>query len=238
MTPDPRIALAFEATWPAAEFADSGALRSGRGLGAGGRVSSTRALSPHWTEADISAAEAVHHGWQQRPMFRVTDTDRPLQQALAARGYMAETPTAILSADLGALDISRPRMTTFDIWPPLEIQRTIWAAGNINPARQAVMDRVTGPRTAILGRLDDRAAGAGFVALHGDVAMIHALEVLSDFRRRGLARHMMRAAAEWAKANGASHLALAVSRPNVAALALYTGMGFQEVGGYGYWAKA
>nr|WP_230383175.1 GNAT family N-acetyltransferase [Paracoccus shanxieyensis] len=98
------------------------------------------------------------------------------------------------------------------------------------------MDHVQGPKTALLGRLDDRAAAAGFVAIQGPVAMIHALEVLSAFRRRGLAGWMMRAAAQWAQQAGASTLALAVSRSNTPAMALYRSLGFAEVGGYGYWA--
>ncbi|MTH66267.1 GNAT family N-acetyltransferase [Paracoccus shanxieyensis] len=236
MTPDPAIALAFETTWPAAERRDHGALRTGRGLGAGGRVSSTRAMSSGWSDADIDAAEATHRGWDQPPMFRVTDDDTALQQALAARGYLSQTPTAIMACPLSGLLGDMPGMVAFDIWPPLAIQREIWSAGNINPARQAVMDHVQGPKTALLGRLDDRAAAAGFVAIQGPVAMIHALEVLSAFRRRGLAGWMMRAAAQWAQQAGASTLALAVSRSNTPAMALYRSLGFAEVGGYGYWA--
>ena len=47
---------------------------------------------------------------------------------------------------------------------------------------------------------------------------------------------MMRAAAQWAQQAGASTLALAVSRSNTPAMALYHNLGFAEVGGYGYWA--
>ena len=55
--------------------------------------------------------------------------------------------------------------------------RALWAEGGIGPARLAVMDRVTLPKTAILGRTGDRAAGVAFVAATGDCAMLHALEV-------------------------------------------------------------
>ncbi|MGA0615636.1 GNAT family N-acetyltransferase [Paracoccus sp. KR1-242] len=237
MTPDPQLSLAFETTWPAAEIVDTGAIRSGRGLGAGGRVSSSIALSPDWTEADLSAAEALHRDWQQRPMFRLPDSDRRLGEALAARGYRAESPTAIMTANCAALVAEIPALTIFPIWPPLAIQRELWAAGNIGPARQAVMERVAEPKISILGRLDDRAAGSAFVAVEGPVAMVHAIEVAPQFRRRGVGAFLVRAAAEWAARQGAPRLGLAVSRSNAGARALYDRMGFSEIAGYSYWAR-
>lgn len=237
MTPDAQINHAFEVTWPAAETVDSGGFRTGRGLDAGGRVSSSRALSEDWRPEDIEAVEKVHRDWAQQPMFRLPDSDSRLQDALLMRHYHAHTPTAVMVCDCAALAREMPRMTTFAIWPPLAIQRDIWAAGNITPPRQAVMDRLTLPKTALLGRLDDRAAAAGFVALDGPVAMIHAIEVAPEFRRRGLAGWIISAAAHWAQERGASRLGLAVGRANSAARAAYDRMGFAEMGGYSYWTR-
>lgn len=237
MTADPDIARAFETTWPAAETVDHGALRSGRGQGAGGRVSSTRSLSDDWHPDDIAAAETVHQGWGQRPMFRLADDDARLRAALLAHGYRSETPTAILAGACAALAAPVPRLTTFAIWPPLAIQQDLWAAGNVDAARQAVMARVPLAKTAILGRLNDRAAGAAFVAVDGPVAMIHAVEVAPGFRRQGLAGWMVRTAASWALDQGADRLALAVSRDNTGARASYDRLGFREIAGYSYWVR-
>ena len=78
MTPgDPDLARAFETTWPAAEYADAGAFRVGRGYGAGGRVSSARALRQDWDEADIPAVEAIA---QMRQSF--------LELRVAVHGHM------------------------------------------------------------------------------------------------------------------------------------------------------
>lgn len=93
------------------------------------------------------------------------------------------------------------------------------------------------PRAALLARIEDRAAGAAFVATDGPVAMIHAIEVLPAFRRRGLASWLLRRAAVWGQQNGASRLGLAVSRANRDARALYDRMGFKEAGGYRYWVR-
>lgn len=234
---DAALADAFEASWPAAETARAGGFVVGRGLGAGGRVSSAR-VAGVWAEDDIEAAEAVHAGWNQRPMFRVWDEDATLIRALLARGYAAEIPTLVLVAPLAPLaDPPLPVMRCFAIWPPLAIQRQIWAEGSISPARQAVMARVALPKAAILARISDRAAGAGFVALAGDVAMLHGVEVPPEFRRKGVASWIVRQAVQWAAEAGGTRLALAVSRGNTAARGLYDEVGFREAGSYAYYAR-
>ena len=92
------------------------------------------------------------------------------------------------------------------------------------------MDRAPGPKTALLGRIRDRAAGVGFVAVHGPVAMVHALVVPPEFRRQGVAAWLMRRAGHFATGHGAPRVALAVTRANAGALALYDRLGFVEVG--------
>lgn len=234
---DSAFAEAFETTWPAAEYADAGGFRLGRGLGAGGRVSSARVTGP-WTADDIVSVEQISQSWDQPPMFRVADGDDRLAAVLGQAGYRIEKPTLIMSAALDRLtDRDIPPVTAFAVWPPLAIQREIWTAGNIGPARQAVMDHVTLPKTAILGRTNDRAAGAAFVAIGNQVAMIHAVEVLAEWRRRGLAGWMIREAAFWARDNGATRMGLAVTRGNTGAIAAYRGLGFQEVAGYSYYSR-
>lgn len=234
---DTALAEAFEATWPAAEYADAGGFRVGRGMGAGGRVSSARRVGD-WTHDDIKAAIHQHVQWRQPPLFRAYDDDRALTGALAEHGYCRENPTAIMALETSALiDREIPPVTAFAIWPPLAIQREIWASGNINPARQKVMMAVATPRSSILGRIADRAAGTAFVAVHRGVAMVHCVEILPDFRRRGLAGWMMRCAAFWAAEQEADRIGLAVSRANTGAVALYRQLGFQEVAGYSYYAR-
>lgn len=234
---DAVLAEAFEATWPAAEHADAGGFRVGRAPGAGGRVNSAR-VAGDWADADIDAAIAVMRDWDQPAVFRVLDGDDRLRAALEARSFARQNPTAIMSAPVAALtDRDLPPVTAFAIWPPMAIQRDIWAAGNIKAARQQVMLRVPEPRTALLGRIKDRAAGAGFVAIHGDMAMVHALEVLPPWRRLGVAGWLMRKAAFWAAENGASRIGLAVSRANEGAVALYRAMGFDEIAGYAYYER-
>lgn len=233
---DQPLANAFEATWPAAEYADTGGFRVGRGFGGGGRVSSARALAD-WTDAGMDAAIAVQRGWGQRPLFRARDDDTRLTEALLARGLQRENPTLIMAAVIAALDDRPiPPVTAFTVWPAMAIQREIWAEGNISVARQAVMEHAPQPKVSLLGRLEDRAVGAGFVAVHDGVAMLHGLEVLPGWRRKGMGGWLVRRAANWAAGQGAGRLALAVSRANTGAVALYRSLGFQDVVGYAYYA--
>ena len=96
------------------------------------------------------------------------------------------------------------------------------------------MQRVLGPKTAILARSADRAAGVAFVAIHGTFAMLHALDVTPVLRRKGVARHILQAAADWARLQGATDFGLAVTAANAPARALYASFGMQAVGQYHY----
>jgi GNAT superfamily N-acetyltransferase len=172
-------------------------------------------------------------GWGQRPLVMVRSGEEALDRALAARGYLEHEPSVLLAAPIGALAARRDE-TAITCHAPLARMAEIWAADGIRPARLAVMDRAPGPKTWLLGRFGDRAAGCGFVALHGGVAMLSALVVAPDARRRGLGARLTRGAAGWAAAQGASTLALAVTRGNAPARALYAGLGMAEAGAYHY----
>lgn len=228
---------ALDATWPPVSTRQAGGWLVREGLGGGKRVSSASALDDGAAQG-IAAAEAAHHALGQPPLFCLREGQDGLDQALAARGYRVLDPVVLLAAPVALIAAHPPaHLSSFPLWPPLAITRDIWAAGGTGTARQAVMDRVAAPKTAILGRAADRAAGAVFVAAEGDIAMVHALHVAEVARRQGLARNLMRAAAAWAHDQGARTLALAVTRANAPANALYAALGLVPVGHYHYRAK-
>lgn len=155
---------------------------------------------------------------------------------LAERGYEVVDPVELRAGPIADFPDYNP-MRAFPHWPPLAVVREVWEAGGIGAARQAVMDRVQGPKCAIVGRSpggSDRVAGAGFVGVHGKVAMIHSLEVVPDLRRQGSANQMMCAAAKWAQDQGAEWLALLVKADNEPAVRLYASLGMGVVGHYHY----
>jgi N-acetylglutamate synthase len=229
-----RLFAALEATWPPAGRSVCGPFTLREGLGGGKRVSAATAAGPV-TAADIAEATAAMRALGQGTLFMVREGEGPLDALLAAASHAVVDPTDILAAPVAALDLPKPpRLAAIPAWPPLAIQREIWAAGGIGPARVAVMERAVAPRTALVGRIDDRAAGTAFVAVHDGIAMVHAVEVAARFRRRGVARQMMAGALHWARDAGATHMAVLVTQANVGAQALYASLGLVRVGQYHY----
>lgn len=222
----------MEATWPPLGRRALGPFTLRDGAGGGKRVSAA-SCSGGFSEADVAALEAA----MAEPLMLIRDGDTALDAALAARGWAVVDPVVAYAAPVQALAADLPPLAAFPHWPPLEIGRAIWDEGGIGPARVAVMDRAAGPKAAILARAGDRPAGMAFVAVHGSEAMLHALEVRPDRRRRGVGRTLLHAAANWAALQGADRLSLVVTRQNAAARALYARLGMQTVGQYHYRAK-
>lgn len=224
----------MDATWPAAACHQVGPWTIRDGQGGGSRVSAATARLPVGADERLLAEQAMQD-LGQTPLFMIRPGDDTLDAQLAAAGYVIKDPVIAYAAPvakLAALDL--PPKTAFRAWPPLALQAEIWATGGIGPARLAIMDRALGPKTSFLGRLQDQGAGSAFVACQGPDAMLHALEVLPQFRRQGLGRHLLIAAARWAQEHAAQTLSLVVTRANPGANALYTSLGMGVVGQYHY----
>jgi len=235
MTPAQLLA-AMEATWRPAATSALGPWRIRNGQGGGKRVSATTAEGD-WQDTDIPQAEAAMAALDQPALFLIREGDGGLDQALMARGYRIVDPVVAYAAPLASLTQPPDPMTTFPHWPPMAIAADLWAEGGIGPARIAVMQRAQGPKTAILARAQDRAAGAAFVAIHENIAMLHGLEVTPSQRRQGSAHNILRASAVWAQQNGADTLSLVVTVANDPARRLYASMGMSVVGQYHYRQK-
>jgi len=236
MTPD-AIYDVLEQTWPAASYARVGPWMIREGAGGGQRVSAAT-VEGAFEDADIPQAEAAMVALGQTPLFMLRHSDGRLDEMLAARGYKRHDPVVVYAAPVADLASPAPSaMSAFPTWPPLSIAVQLWEEAGIGPSRLAVMDRVLGAKTCILGRANDRASGVAFVALHGRTAMLHALEVSSTQRRQGSGSDIMRMAALWAQGQGADMLCLAVTEGNAAARALYAGLGMTVVGAYHYRKK-
>ncbi|MBL9048983.1 MAG: GNAT family N-acetyltransferase [Tabrizicola sp.] len=231
MSPE-TLAEVMEATWPPASYRTLGPFTLRDGAGGGKRVSAASCDGPV-TEAEVDAAEAA----MAQPLMLIRAGQDRLDATLAARGWQIIDPVVAYAAPVQALTADLPTLAAFPHWPPLEVARSIWAEGGIGPARIAVMERVGGPKAALLARSGDRPAGAAFVACHGSEAMLHALEVRPSHRRQGVGQTLIHAAANWAAAQGATRLSLVVTRQNAAARALYARLGMETVGQYHYRMK-
>lgn len=228
-----RIFDVLDATWPAAQTFDVGPWRLREGRGGGQRVSSATAEKP-LIETDIDAAEDAMRALDQRPMFMIRSGDEDLDDWLADRDYQVVDPVTAYAAPVANMLKDLPPSIVTPAWPPFAVQREIWHSAGIGPARIDVMNRVEGPKTALLGRIGDTPAGVAFVGIDGDVAMLHALEVAPSHRRSGMGVTIMHAAANWAADNGAEWMTLAVTRANTAANGLYAKFGMVPVTGYHY----
>ena len=156
-----------DATWPAARLHPAGAFLVREGAGGGNRVSAATLADPGWSKKDLEAAEAAQAGLGQPALFMIRPGDEALDAELAARGYVVKDPVRIYAGSTASVaEPPPPFLATFALWPPLAIMDELWEEGGIGPARRAVMARVAGPRTALLGRIEDRAAGVAFAAIH------------------------------------------------------------------------
>jgi ribosomal protein S18 acetylase RimI-like enzyme len=229
-----KLYAVIDGTWPAAAKQAAGPWTIRIGQGGGSRVSAATAELPV-QDSDIALAQEAMQEAGQTPLFMIREGDARLDRDLAARGYVIKDPVNMYAAPLSLIAIKRPpSVTTFEVWPPLAAQAEVWAAGGIGAGRLDVMDRARHPKTTLLGRVNDRPAGTGFVGIAGGCAMIHALEIAVDYRRRGLALRLTQAAAFWARDQGADYLTLVTTQANTGANALYSSLGMTLVGQYHY----
>lgn len=222
MTPPdaPEIFGALDATWAPDRFIDAGPWRLREGKGGGQRVSAATARAAV-IDADIPAAEAGMRDLGQHPIFMIRKGQDELDDWLARRDYEVVDPVSAYAAPLDAMARPLDPAAAMPAWPPLSVQDEIWSECGIGPARRAVMQRSPVEKTAILGRSGDAPAGTAFVGVSGRIAMIHALEVLQLFRRRGVGARIVAGAANWALSRGAEWLVLVVVSANAPAISLY-----------------
>ena len=230
------LMAAIDATWPPAEFRSIGPWLLRRGDGGGQRVS---AASTEDQSADLAPAEAGMRAWGQTPLFLLTPDQIELDRRLAEAGYLVKDPVALYAAPTASLADGRDEtVRVFRVNSPLAMVDEIWARGGIGPGRRAVMTRAQGPRMTLMVRAGDHPAGVAFVAIAKidgcGIAMIHAIEVQPEHRRKGGGGLLMRGAASFAAEHGAEWLALAVTEANAPARALYARLGIARAGSYHY----
>jgi ribosomal protein S18 acetylase RimI-like enzyme len=226
----PELFAVLTATWPAAEILRLGPFTLRRGAGGGNRTSAATLDGPL---GDLADAEAAMRAWGQRPLFQLRPGEDALDRVLEARGYRLHEPSVLYAAPSERL-AAPVGLAAIPCEAPLACMVETWAAEGVGPARLAVMDRAPEPRTWLLGRLEERPMGCAFVAVASGVAMLSALVVAPDARRRGLAARMARGAAAWAAAAGAATFGLAVTQANAPARALYESLGMAEAARYHY----
>ncbi|WP_417269005.1 GNAT family N-acetyltransferase [Celeribacter sp.] len=232
MISDDTLWAVLEATWPPVSCERFGPFVWREGAGGGQRVSAASASAPV-SEDQLDLIEARFNSLGRDPLFQVRDNSVAFDRLLDERGYDVVDPTILMLSSIDRFPMEVPDKV-YTSWPPVAVQREIWAEGDVDAARVAVMERVSCAKTSLLARLGDAPAGAGFVAVSNRIAVVHALEVNVSARRHGVARAMLALAAYWAREQDATHLALQVTQANAAAASLYSSLGMKAVGQYHY----
>lgn len=222
----------ISSTWPAETVRSVGgfSLREG----GGGQRATATTLDSNFDIDALNRAEQAMAG-RAEALFRVRPGQIELDAALDGKGYMTRDATVILAAPTEIVaDRPLPKVSAFNIWPPLAIMEEIWTMSDVGPDRQAIMHRADVAKTGILGRTSGQAAGVGFVACDQKIAMIHAVAVLPDLRRQKAAENMMISAGKWAQDIGAVWMSTLCTCSNLTANKLYASMGFKPLGQYHY----
>ncbi|MEX0971019.1 MAG: GNAT family N-acetyltransferase [Paracoccaceae bacterium] len=225
----------MDTTWPPRETTACGPFMLRDGGGGGKRVSAATCPGGQASRAEVEAAADAMRAVGEPALFGLRGGQEDLDNLLESMGFSVIDRVVIYAASAAALARLAPEgMVAIFADAPLAIQQEIWSQGGIGLERLAVMARAPSPKTHILARLEDRPAGVGFVGLHGDIAMLHALEVLPEMRRKGLGAAVSTSAAKWAVGQGARIFSLVTTVENTASNALYSGLGMTVCARYHY----
>lgn len=229
-------------TWPAETIVPLGGWSMSIDRGVTRRANSV--LPNAWEDGpslDERIAMVENRYWHTglRPCFKMTRAALPggLDDHLDRRGYRAGGPSVVLTAAVGDVE-RRPSI-------PVELatDRTPdWVQcswpGEPRDAhvesRCRIVDRIARPKLFVVVRLDGRPAGAAMASVASGWGCITAVRTPPEFRRRGVARALVAALADWAGAQDAKSLFLQVEEANGAARGLYASAGFGEAYRYHY----
>jgi ribosomal protein S18 acetylase RimI-like enzyme len=244
--PTPRdIEHATIKAWPAAETEARDGWLLLAASGVTGRVNAVWPLD--WRGGDVEAAIGDAERWyaaRRLPArFKLTDgayAPNDLPERLAARGYSETMRTLIMSRAFGTpigafenVSLSPGMNALFD-----QALRESTPEPDELEERRSIAARAPAP-AAFAARTDGaRPLAVGMSAMSGDLAGVFLMRTVPEARRRGHARHILRALLNWAHTNGARHAFLQVDADNAPAITLYEAEGFAKLTTYRFWRKA
>lgn len=246
------VELAANEAWPAPVQQRLGDWLLRAAGGWTGRANSALAVGDpgHPLSAAIDEVERWYAARRQPAMVNVPlPLARPVNDALDDRGWDTLAPVLVQTAPVSAIlaatsgDGTDPADGWPDPLPPVELATTAspgWLAlvagrkQGLPDAARHVLTAVDQIRFAHLYAPTGRSGtpeligiARGAVTGSGRWLGLSLIEVVPAARRRGVARHLVRALAEWAHPLGATDAYLQVVRENVAATTLYRRLGFR-----------
>lgn len=219
---------------PAAETFRIGGWSANVGRGAVGRMNSvtTFGAEPFDLFETVEQIERRYRNRGRPVRFRVTARDSDLDDLLDARGYVRGDDVLVLTAPAipGDVDATTIRGVTRG-W--LDRYRRFRPADE-NRAAEIGESLAALDREHLLFDLEERAVGVGIV--DGGLVGIFDVAVDPSARRSRLGTRLTGSMLAWGASRGATTAYLQVESSNVAALALYRGLGFEEA--YRYWYRS
>ncbi|MBK1659491.1 GNAT family N-acetyltransferase [Paracraurococcus ruber] len=211
-------------------------------LGGTGRANSCCALdpSPDPLLADrVARIAARYHALGLPSRFRSTPLSPPgLEEALLALGHRADPdPTIVFAGAIGGVAADDPAVRD-EAGPTAAWMGLVGTAEYQTSLRQAEKLRnpefLAAPAAWLVLRDGGVDAACLFTVADGDHCGVFDLATRPDCRRRGLAARLIRAAAAWGRARGATTLYAQVAASNAASGAVQRGLGLAEAYRYRY----
>lgn len=151
---------------------------------------------------------------------------RLLDAELAERGWPASPDVHVMTARLDMLGESADDHVRLADEPAPDWLALYRRGAGAEPAARGILTRHHNVVFATIPGDDGSAVAIGRGTVDDDWLGITAVEVAAERRRAGLARAVMAALCGWGRASGALRSHLEVSSDNLAALALYEGLGY------------
>jgi ribosomal protein S18 acetylase RimI-like enzyme len=212
-------------------------------LGGTGRANAVSAVDPlpdPGLPPRLDRIEAAYARLGLPVRFRSTPLDPPgLQEALLARGYHATEESRVMAGPLAAFAAADAALEVKPA-PDDEWLSILSTADHQTPERRAEKRQAAGMMMVpaawmVLRGTDGQAAVSGQLSLDGRLVGFFDVATRPEFRRQGMARRLLAAAAAWAAGQGGATGWLQVSAANASACALYESLGLREIYRYRYY---
>jgi GNAT superfamily N-acetyltransferase len=208
-------------------------------LGGTGRANAACSLDPapdRELAARVARVAAHYRRLGVTPRFRSAPLDPPgLEALLRADGWAEADESHVTHGRVEALTdpairfLTAPDATWFDVLSTVEYQSAARRA-----EKQEAVPLFAIPAVWLVLEEEGQAAAAMSATCDGRFTGIFDLAVRPEFRRRGLAQRMIRAAAAWGEGLGAEACFAQVAITNTASVTLQAGLGLTEAYRYRY----
>ena len=213
-------------------------------LGGTGRANAACSLDPAPDPGMAERVERIAAHYRRlglKPRIRSSPLDPAgLKAHLRATGWDEEDESLVTCGPLAQLSLPDPDVEILDA-PDAAWFEVLGTAEYQSPARRAEKQEAVPlfavPAAWMVLRVKGAPAAVLSTTSDGKYCGLFDLAVRPEFRRQGLIRRAIGAAAHWARAQGATHAFAQVAAGNAASIALQAGIGMVERYRYSYFTR-